>query len=135
MFFFLLFTNKLIRLRIRHVPASCFCHFHLKHRSAFSELKFFSFHLSLRWLLNSFNNFSIGKIHRTVADALQRTGIYLIWKKRKKKAAAYRSACFYTLYHSPIAQSRQNHRHTIFTPPPPSQTCTNTTCTRYLYPP
>jgi hypothetical protein len=50
-------------------------------------MKIFSLHLHFRWLPNLFNNFSIEKIHRPVAGALQTTGRYLVWKKRKKTAA------------------------------------------------
>jgi hypothetical protein len=48
-------------------------------------MKTFFLRLLFMWLPNLFYNFSIGKIHRTVVDAWQTTGRYLVWKKERKQ--------------------------------------------------
>ncbi len=52
-----------------------------------------------------FYNFSLGKIHRTVVDAWQTTGIYLVLKKKKTDVCTALLALYYkTLPHRAITE-------------------------------
>jgi hypothetical protein len=75
-------------------------------------MKIFSLHLLFRCLPNSFNNVSIGKIQRTVVDAWQTTGRYLVWKKRKQLISTALLA-FYYIFTTPPSR---NHGRTIVKP-------------------